>query len=402
MGLFFYEIYKKTLEKIPIFIYYISIKVIEKKAGTDKKMQSKNLHGGDLDAISREYGIDKDKILNFSGNVNPLGLPQSVKKAVAENVALAEGYPDVSYLALRNAISEYTGADADNIVVGNGSTELITGIIKAVMPKNSVIISPAYSEYLRVMDIIGCKTQLFPLDEAQDFMPDIEALPITDKTDMLVVCNPNNPTGTYLTADEIDALAMRCKKCGCFIMIDETYVEFSDPQKHISAVGLTKKHENIAVIRGTSKFFACPGLRLGYAVIGSGKVLDTVNDTKDLWSVNVFAELAGCVMFTDKDFINSTTKLINTERERFIEELGKISALKLYATQSNFFLAKILNGNITSKEVFLTLIKKHILIRDAENFPFLDESFFRFCILSPKENDMLITALKDIFCGGEK
>ncbi len=363
-------------------------------------MQSKNVHGGDLDEISREYGIEKSSILNFSGNVNPLGLPLSVKKAIAENVELAEGYPDVSYVALRAAIAEYTGADAENIVTGNGSTELITAVIKAVMPKKAVLISPAYSEYLRVLDSIGCETKLSPLSEENDFMPDISALPITDETDMLVICNPNNPTGSYLTADETEEIVKRCKALGCFVMTDETYVEFSDPQKRISAVELTKKYDNIAVIRGTSKFFACPGLRLGYAVIGSRDIVGrdivgSVNAAKDLWSVNVFAELAGCVMFTDRGFINATTELINTERQRFIDELGSIEGLKLYPTQSNFFLAEIL-GELTSREVFLALIKKNILIRDAKDFPFLNEKFIRFCILSHEENTLLIEALKEL------
>ncbi|MBQ6554970.1 MAG: aminotransferase class I/II-fold pyridoxal phosphate-dependent enzyme [Firmicutes bacterium] len=362
-------------------------------------MSRKNLHGGDLDEIARIYGIEKSKIMNFSGNVNPLGLPPSVKKAIAENVDIATGYPDVSYTALRGAISDYTGAKAEHIIVGNGSTELITGFIKAVMPKKSVIISPAYSEYLRILEQINCEVTLFPLDEKSGFVPDTALLPIDDSTDMLIFCSPNNPTGTYFTADETKELAERCKKHGCFIMTDETYVEFADPSKHISAVELADKYDNIAVVRGTSKFFACPGLRLGYGITGNAEILEKINTEKDLWSVNVYAELAGKVMFKDRRFINATIELINTERARFYAELGKIPALKLYPTQSNFFLVKILDGRITSRDVFLELIQKNILIRDAENFPFLDGSFFRFCILSHEENTLLIEALKEIFAG---
>ena len=360
-------------------------------------MSRTNLHGGDLDEIARIYGIDKSKIMNFSGNVNPLGLPPSVKKAIAENVDIATGYPDVSYTALRAAIADYTGAKAEHIIVGNGSTELITGFIKAVMPKKSVIISPAYSEYLRILEQINCDVVLYPLDEKRDFVPDIEKLPIDESVDMLVFCSPNNPTGTYFTAEETAKIAERCKKHGCFIMTDETYVEFSDPSKHISAAEIADTYDNIAVVRGTSKFFACPGLRLGYGITGNREILDKINAEKDLWSVNVYAELAGKVMFTDRSFIKETIELINAERARFYTELGKIKALKLYNTQSNFFLVKILDGRTTSREVFLELIKKNILIRDAENFPFLDETFFRFCILGHDENTLLIEALKNIF-----
>ena len=366
-----------------------------KKVGVS--MQSSNLHGGDLDELSRVYGIDKNKIMNFSGNVNPLGLPESVKRAIAKNVDIATGYPDVSYRELREAIAQYTGAKAEHIIAGNGSTELITGFIKAVMPKKAVIQEPAYSEYLRILEQVGCQTALSPLNADKNFIPDINDLPLTDDVDMVVVCNPNNPTGTYLTAAQIAELAEKCKKTGAFIMIDETYVEFADTKKHISAVELTDRFDNIGVIRGTSKFFACPGLRLGYGISGNKAILEKVNQNRDLWSVNVYAELAGKVMFTDTDFIEKTRTLINTERARMEEELGKIQGLKLFGTQSNFFLAKIENKNITSKDVFLNLLKKNILIRDAENFPFLDESYIRFCILSPEENDMLIKNLKEIF-----
>ncbi|MBR6399804.1 MAG: aminotransferase class I/II-fold pyridoxal phosphate-dependent enzyme [Firmicutes bacterium] len=360
-------------------------------------MQSSSLHGGDLDEISRLYGIDKSKIMNFSGNVNPLGLPDSVKRAIAQNVDAATGYPDVEYRALRGAIAQYTGAKAEHITAGNGSTELITGFIKAVMPKKAIIAEPAYSEYLRILSQTGCETVLSPMNEKNDFMPDPDAFDITDDTDLLVICNPNNPTGTYLTAKQIAALARRCKQHGCFIMIDETYVEFADAAEHISAVELTGEYDNIGVIRGTSKFFACPGLRLGYGITGNKAVLDKVVQSRDLWSVNVFAELAGCVMFTDTDFIRKTRGLINTERARIRRELGALDKLKLYNTQSNFFLVKILGGDITAKELFLRLIEKNILIRNADNFPFLDETYFRFCILSPEENDILLDSLKEIF-----
>ncbi len=358
-------------------------------------MQSSNIHGGDLDEISRVYGIDKSRIMNFSGNVNPLGLPESVKAAIAKNVDIAVNYPDVSYKSLREAIAQYTGARAEHILAGNGSTELITGFIKAVMPKKSIVVSPAYSEYLRILEQIGCETTLSPLSAGDDFIPDINALPIADDTDMLVICNPNNPTGTYVTAEQIESIAKKHKNL--FIMIDETYVEFADVSKRISAVELTAKYDNIGVIRGTSKFFACPGLRLGYGISGNTDILKKVDSGRDLWSVNVYAELAGCVMFTDTDFIQKTRELINSERARIREEVDKIKALKMYKSQSNFFLVRILDGSITAKELFLRLIKKNILIRDAESFPFLDETYFRFCILSPKENDILLESLREVF-----
>ena len=167
-------------------------------------MKLMTVHGGDLDVISREYNIPKNEIVNFSGNVNPLGLPPSVKKAIKENVDCATDYPDVSYVGLRNAISSYTGVKSENIVVGNGSTELISAFIKVSEPKKAVIVSPAYSEYLKEIKLLGGEVELFELMEDKDYMLDVDTLisHITKDTDIVVICNPNNPTRTKQTKNQ--------------------------------------------------------------------------------------------------------------------------------------------------------------------------------------------------------
>ncbi len=359
-----------------------------------KKEALHTLHGGDLDEISRIYGIDKNKILNFSGNVNPLGLPESVKKAIAENTDSAINYPDVAYVSLRDSIAAYTGADREHILVGNGSTELISLFIKTISPKKAVIISPAYSEYLREVEISGGTAELFPLSEDEGFMLSMDKLKavITEETDLLVICNPNNPTGTYLTCDRIRDILMHCQSTDTYVMIDETYVEFSD--KEISAIPLAKTFGNLFVVRGTSKFFACPGLRLGYGICSDSDILDRINERKDPWSVNIFAEIGGRVMFTDKAFIEDTIELISSERKRMYTELRKFENLFVYDTQSNFFLCKILNGKITSARIFEELIKDNILIRDASDFPYLGNRYLRFCILDKKSNTLLLNSLR--------
>ena len=179
-------------------------------------------------------------------------------------------------------------------------------------------------------------------------------------------------------------------------MMDETYVEFSEPEKHVSAMPLIDKYPNLMIVRGTSKFFACPGLRLGYGACSDKETLDYVNSHKDPWSVNVFAELAGKIMFVDTDFIKSTTDFISAERTRIKEELSKWKNIKVYDTQSNFFLVEILRDDITSDEIFHNLIQKKLLIRDASNFPYLGSKFLRFCILNKEENNLLLSNLKKI------
>mgnify|MGYP005808340511 FL=1 len=356
------------------------------------------IHGGDLDEISRIYGIKKEEIYNFGGNVNPLGLPESVKAAIAGNAHAPTNYPDVSYVALREAIGDYTGIDPKHIMVGNGSTELISMCIRSICPQKAVIVSPAYSEYLKEIELTGGSAELFPLKEQDEFMLNISELKkvLTPDIDMLVICNPNNPTGTYVTCDEIREILIHCKSRNIKLMIDETYVEFSDISKKVSAMPLIEEFDNLFIIRGTSKFFACPGLRLGYGACSNKDIIDYINTHKDPWSVNIFAELSGTVMFRDKAFINKTRSLINTEREKIFRELFNIDCVHVYDTQSNFFLLRLKREDITSTDVFNKLIQNKILIRDCADFPYLDNHFIRFCILDEKSNDLLLENLKEI------
>ena len=150
-------------------------------------------HGGDLDAIQRTYGIPKEEIIDFSGNINPLGFPKRAEDALKENLHLICTYPDKKYKALKQAIGTYTGADPSHIVVGNGSTELISTFIQTVHAKHSIIMGPAYSEYEREVSLGGGKFEYFPLKEEEDFKLNLPALleALTPDVGMFVACNPN-------------------------------------------------------------------------------------------------------------------------------------------------------------------------------------------------------------------
>lgn len=361
-------------------------------------MKDTQLHGGDLEEISRLYGIPKEKITNFGGNVNPLGLPEEVKSAIKDNLSVICNYPDVSYIKLKEAIALYTGAEAESILVGNGSTELISTYIKTLSPKESIIISPAYSEYQRELEMAGSSITLFPLKEKDGFALDLRALKelVTDETGLVVLCNPNNPTGSFVTEKRLRELLTCLKEHGAYLMVDETYIEFADDVKEVSAMPLTREFENLFIIRGTSKFFACPGLRLGYSACSDAGLREKAAAFKDPWSVNSYAELAGCVMFTAEDFIKRTRNLIISERKKIRAELEGLKSIRLYDTQSNFFLFKLLRDDITAADVFKRLLSKGLLVRDCSSFPYLDGHYIRFCIQMPDENDMLLKELKEI------
>ncbi len=353
-------------------------------------------HGGDLDGIRRDYGIPKEEIIDFSGNINPLGFPPKAKAALRENLDLISVYPDKKYKALKAAIGSYTGADPAHIVVGNGSTELISTYIQTVGAKKALIIGPAYSEYEREVALSGGAYEYFPLREEQDFRPDMDALlaALTPDVGLLIACNPNNPTGTAIRCEQMRRILTHCKKIGAAVMIDETYIEFSDIRAELSAIPLAAEFENLFVIRGTSKFFAAPGLRLGYGISSDPAFLDHLKEKQDPWSVNSLADFAGGLIFSDTEFHQQTQRLISEERKKAFAELSAWKNLKAYPSEANFILLRLKTDRITAHELFEKCIRKKMLIRDASSFTFLDESYLRFCILLPEQNAALLRELK--------
>ena len=181
-----------------------------------------------------------------------------------------------------------------------------------------------------------------------------------------------------------------------FVMVDETYIEFTNMSIY-SSTSLVDKYKNLFVIRGTSKFFSTPGIRLGYGLISNNKIKCEMNSNLDLWNINIFASMMGEVMFNDSEFIESTYSLMTKERDYLINELSKFADLKIYNSQGNFILCEIKSKSLTAKEVREKLIPERIIIRDCVSFDGLDEYFFRVCILKPEENKLLVENLKKIF-----
>jgi len=357
-----------------------------------------NAHGGDLDLIERKYNIPKEELTNFSGNVNPLGISDSIKNTLTENIDCICQYPDVSYISLKKSISDYTNVNTDYIIPGNGATELISLFIKTISPKTAVVVSPSYSEYEREIKLNNGKTVLFPLKEINNFKFNVSEFIdfIPENTDMIIMCNPNNPTGTAVNISDMKILLKYCAKKNIYVMIDETYIEFTESMENFSAVSLVSSYKNLFIVRGTAKFFAAPGLRLGYGLCSNAKISENINLKKDPWSVNIFASVAGEVMFSDKEYIEKTKKLICEERKKITSELKKWKNIKVYETESNFILIKLLNKNITSTTVFENLISKKMIIRDASNFAFLGDEYLRFCFLLPNQNKALLENMKAI------
>ncbi len=357
-----------------------------------------HFHGSDLEKIESIYHIKREDIISFSANVNPLGISYHLKNTLANQLDAITSYPDREYTQLRRCIADYADCQMENIIVGNGSTELISLFIQTQHPKKAMILGPTYSEYEREITLGGGTTNYYPLRESDGFRLDADDFcrHLNDSIDLLVLCNPNNPTSTSINRDEMRLILDTCLQYGIFVMVDETYVEFAPKEARVTAVPLTNYYNNLIILRGTSKFFAAPGLRLGYAVTGNQDVCKAINTRKNPWTINSLAEIAGRLMFCDHEYILKTQQLISSERTRLFQELSCWDTVKVYRPSANFMLMQILKEDVTSDELFDHCIRKCMMIRDCSTFPFLNDKYIRFCIMHPEQNDRLLDAFREI------
>ena len=354
-----------------------------------------NSHGANIFEIAKNEGIEIKDIRDFSSNINPLGPSKKALDELKNNLNLLSSYPDVDYVDLKKSISTYADCKSENIVLGLGSTEILKDAINFFAPKISMILSPCYSEYERELKKISSKIIEYNLEEKNNFKINLdEIIKIINekKVEFLIFANPNNPTGTILKSQEIEKILNETETK---ILVDETYIEFTNRDVY-SSTSLTKFYKNLIVVRGTSKFFALPGIRLGYALSSNEELLKYFKEKEILWQINSVAEICGKVMFSDKEYIAEVYEFIKSRRDYFYKEISKIKNLKTFESYGNFILVKILKG-IDAGKLRQKLMEKGLVIRNCENFKNLDNSYFRFCILDDDANEKLLKNLKIIY-----
>ncbi len=354
-----------------------------------------HFHGSDLEKIEKAYGIKKEEIVSFSANVNPLGISPLLREGLSSHLDAIQSYPDRDYKDLRSAIAAYCNTEASRVIVGNGTTELISLFIQVIQPKRTLILGPTYSEYEREVSLAGGKTKYFPLSEENGFALDLSRFceKLREDLDLLILCNPNNPTSTTIPRKDMRKIMDVCKENNIFVLIDETYIEFVENIADSSAIPLTSYYNNLIILRGTSKFFAAPGLRLGYALTDDDALLSEINRNKNPWMINSLAEIAGKLMFSDAEYIKKTRELISSERKRLFEAFSASERFMPYLPTANFMLIKILDPDVNSGLLFDKAIREKLMIRDCSTFPFLNDRFIRICFMAPEDNDRLLKCL---------
>lgn len=364
-----------------------------------------DFHGGNIYKIFREKNIDK--ILDYSSNINPYGLPENLKKEIFEKVFVLERYPDPDYIELREKIAEKNNLNIENIIVGNGATEIIFLFMKILSPKKVLIVSPTFGEYERAIKAStlandSLEINYFELKETENFVLNVKNLEteLENNYDLLILCNPNNPTGQFLKLKKLEEILKICEQKNTKLFIDEAFVEFVEDWENESIINSKENKENLFVIRAFTKFFAIPGLRLGYGICFNNNLLKKMLEKKEPWSVNNIADLAGKTVLDDENYIQKTKEWIKNQKKYMYENLNKIEGLRAYKTEVNFILLKIednlLGKGLDVKNLRKEMLEKGILIRDASNFIYLDKHYFRLAIKDKLNNEKVIETLTSI------
>ena len=350
-------------------------------------------HGGN---VYDEDAPDGERWLDFSANICPSGIPESVLDAIEQHIPDLENYPDPNARKLKKAIAlEYDIPEAE-IVPGNGATELLYLFFHVVRPASVLLVAPSFSEYERAARACGADIEYYGLDAEEGFKIDFKDL-AEDMEDeaCLVLGNPNNPTGNIYTAEELHPLIDIAEERGTWLLIDESFLDFREDASLYTVKDMVAEHSHLIVIQSLTKFYAIPGLRLVFAVMPTA-LADEMCFGKDPWNVNLLAQVAGAAALADKEYQTSSKELIAREGAFLYRELSSIDNIRVMVPTVNFILIDLHDTDMPA-ESFANAMKSYgILVRDCSNFPGLDRWHIRVAVKRRTDNLKLIAAMKEV------
>lgn len=351
-------------------------------------MAKSGQHGGNVLEMAERHGLDPAALLDFSANINPLGMPASLKTAIVEQLDLAERYPDIDYRQLHRALSRHCGWPVTGILAGNGATELIFALVDLLRPRKALLPIPGFAEYRRALTRYGCAVIDYPLHDSDDFQPTPALLAaLTPEIDCLFLCTPNNPTGQQPDSALLHDIVARCQQLDITLVVDESFLDFlPDPT---GLIPLLAAHPKLFLLRSLTKFYAIPGLRLGYLLSADTATIQQLRDRREPWTINAFAALAGETVLDDTGYQCATHDWLAAEQRYLFDALRKIPALRIWRPAANYLFMRCELTDLQTR-----LLGHHILIRHCANYPGLDARYYRVAIRDHAANQRLVAALQ--------
>ena len=345
-------------------------------------------HGGNIYDEAINY--------DFSVNTNPLGMPEDVKEKLKENLGdICEVYPEETCYELRKSISLKENISEHQIICGNGASELIYGLVRAIRPQKALVVVPSFSEYIRALRAEDTQMVYYHLAPERDFIvaEDIMSY-LTPDIDMVFLCSPDNPTGKLIDRSMLWKILARCETYGIRMVLDECFIDFAENAATASILADTKRWRTLFILRSLTKMHAIPGIRIGYAVTSDMEFLEKMEQSRQPWSVSIPAQAAGMASLKERMRVKRTCDFTNRERIWMENELDKLG-ITHYPSDANFILMR------SGINLYEKLKKQKILVRDCSNYKGLGEGYYRVCMRQRGDNQKLIDALGEILYAGQ-
>ncbi|MBW2609711.1 MAG: histidinol-phosphate transaminase [Deltaproteobacteria bacterium] len=343
--------------------------------------------GKPIEELERELGITGS--IKLASNENPLGPSPLAVQAIQEKVKTLNRYPDGSGYYLKEKISDIFGLAQDQIIIGNGSNELIELIIRTFLSVGEEFIQayPTFLVYEKIVTGAGGEAISIPLS---DFRIDLAAIlkAINPKTKMIFINNPNNPTGSALSKNEVLAF-LRTIPQDIVVVLDEAYIEFVSDKEVANGLDLLRHYPRLIVLRTFSKLYGLAGLRIGYG-FASAEIIDYMNRVRQPFNVNTLAQAAATAALADSEFVSETLKIVRDGLDYLFDQLENLG-LEYVPTQTNFFLIKVPMGG---KKTYELMLKEGVIVRSMQSYGLGD--YIRINVGLPEENERFIKTLKKV------
>lgn len=358
----------------------------------DKKHHpiQQTMHGGDLYGASLQSSFAQEELLDFSANINPLGMPKGVREAVIKGLSRSLHYPDPFCRKLCKALGEKEGVSADAVLCGNGGADLIYRLVYALKPRKALVTAPAFGEYEEALGQTEAEICYYRLPASMEIGEGIlEA--VTEDVDLVFLCNPNNPTGILTDRKLLIKLLKRAEAGKTWVCVDECFLDFVREKEAFTLTGYLAEYPKLVILKSFTKLYAMPGLRLGYVLSGSRELLERMRRAGQPWAVSEPAMEAGLAALEEQNFREQTLALVEGEREQLEAKL-KGFGFQVWPGKADYLCFRALGEPDLHKK----LLERGIVIRHCANYQGLTEEDYRVAVRTHEENMRLLEAVEAV------
>ena len=348
-------------------------------------------HGGDVTGYTIRYGHPP---LDFSASLNPLGMPAAVRDAARKAIDASFAYPDPFCRKLVHVLAARLNVSPGCLFIGNGAADVIYRLVHAVRPRAALVTAPTFAEYELALKSVECRVERYCLSRSNHFVLDPMILDkITNKLDILFLCQPNNPTGLLAAPDLVAAILERCARSNVLLFVDECFCHFVDEPEKYSLIRHLRSFPNLFILDSFTKLYGMAGIRLGYGVSSDETLMNKLAASGQCWPVSTVAQEAGLAALAEKGFVKSSRRVVQEARRSLVDGLRNLNQ-DVIGGDANFLFFHSPLSNLDA-----LLAEKGILIRNCVNFYGLEPGYFRIAVRLEEENQLLLTAMAEIMNG---